>query len=122
MRDYLKRGLRAVLLGILLAVSYAGPAAAEKAVFTSPLVWRGDGKGDYLFEGQGKLKGTRITKAGSIEYLESPGVYEPDIPYLTKGTICGLTANWSFRGEVTMEASVTGDSKGYVPIVFVTRI
>jgi len=93
--------------------AYANP---DEAIFISGLVWRGDGEGDYTFEGNGKLTDAKITKSGSVEATSSTGTYELTSLYTTEGHIYSISANWVFTGEVTLEVSTTSTGKGYIPI------
>jgi len=89
------------------------PVFAETTIFQSPLVWRNDARGDYLFKDNGTLTGTRIGSDGAVEFVSSPATYELLSPYQTKATISGLTATWTFEGRVSLEVSVTGNSADY---------
>ena len=106
-----------VILCSILLYPISAAADPDKATFMSPLVWRGDGEGDYTFAINSQRDGTAIAADGSVAYSSSPGTYELKTPYVTDGTICGISANWSFTGEVTMEVSATGRSEDYVPVI-----
>ena len=83
----------------------------------SNLVYRGDDKGDYAFKDNGKFNGTALTETGSVKYTGTPGTYEWTTPYLTQDSVLSVTVNYLFKGKVTMEISLTGNSKDYVSIV-----
>ena len=100
------------------------PAFAETTIFQSPLVWRNDALGNYLFKDNGKLIGTRVASDGAVEFVSSPAAYELLSPYQTSAAISSLTATWKFEGRVSLEISATGNSADYttvtngVPLVF----
>ena len=85
---------------IALAASPAF-ASPDKATFISGIVYRDDGKGDYTFDEATTCIGNTIELAS---------------PYQTGGEIYEVTANWEFRGQVTMEVSTTGKTSDYVSI------
>jgi hypothetical protein len=111
-------------LFLFFAAGAIQPVFAETAIFQSPLVWRNDGAGDYLFKDNGKLTGTRVTSDGAVEFVSGPATYELLSPYQTSAAISSLAATWRFEGRVSMEVSATGNSADYttvtngVPLIF----
>ncbi|MFH0764506.1 MAG: DUF2341 domain-containing protein [Candidatus Omnitrophota bacterium] len=94
--------------------AYAG---SDKAALVSAVTYRSDGAGACTFKKNGKISGAKINKDGAIECSGSSGSYELSTPIVTDDMVCGITANWSFTGRVTLEVSATGSKKDYVPVV-----
>ncbi len=111
--------MKKTIFYLLLFLGFWSVACANPEIITfqSPLVWRADGTGDYLFKDNGKLSGTRISDDGAIEYVGAPGTYELNSPYATNGIITNIGLTWEFSGQVTMEVSVTGNSADYTKVV-----
>lgn len=105
------------MLGIL-AITVALPSFAfpEMYIFESPVIWRADDQGDYVFKGNGKLQGAKLADDGAVEYAASPGTYELANPYNTEDLVLSVTLNWVFTGKVTMEFSPTGNTNDYIPL------
>jgi len=99
--------------GLLLSSA----SRAEIITLGSSLVWRSDGEGDYLFKGNGALKGVIINADGAVEYTQAPGTYELTSAYMAEGLVINISMSWKFTGEVTMEVSSTGSALDYMPIV-----
>jgi Domain of unknown function (DUF2341) len=106
-------GMTIVFCFVLGAIK---PVFAETVIFQSPLVWRNDALGDYLFKDNGKLTGTRIASDGAVEFVSGPATYELLSAYQTSAAISSLTATWTFEGRVSLEVSATGNSADYTTV------
>jgi len=93
---------------------YADP---DKATTTSYLAWRGDALGDYTFQETCTLTSARIGSDRAAEAPTYQGTIELNSPYITKGAIQNITANWFFTGEVTLQISTTGKPADYIETV-----
>ncbi len=106
----------AILSGDVLAQA---PKIQTKTIFARPLIWRSDWRSDstggYTFTGTA-LADTALAKDGSVVSGAFQGVCELPGYYQADGLITGLSANWSFTGKVTLEVSVTGSAKDYIPV------
>jgi len=89
--------------------------ASNRAIFTKPLIWRADQSADYSFKGAA-FSGTEIAANGVVISSSTEGTCELPNPYKTDAPITSLTANWSFTGKVTLEVSVTGNSRDYMKV------
>jgi hypothetical protein len=75
-----------ILCAIFLVISFSG--YAEVITYNSSIVWRLDDKGDYI-----------LPQYSSNEIQECKEIIE------TKGDIEIITANWKFKGQVSLEVS-----------------
>ncbi|MBN2453757.1 MAG: DUF2341 domain-containing protein [Candidatus Omnitrophica bacterium] len=87
----------------------------RRAVFTQPLIWRSDLSGGFTLKGL-SLSGAEIARDGSVTTGAAPGTCTLPNTYQTEGPITELSAAWKFTGKVTMEVSVTGDSRDYIKV------
>ena len=113
----MKRIMAFTIIALLtLAVPPAYAATPNKAAFSAPLVWRGDGAGTYQLKDM-LLDRVEAAKDGSVRTDSSEGKCEQSSSYETTGLVYSLTATWTFTGKVTMEVTATGNPKDYVPVV-----
>jgi len=87
----------------------------DQATFTAPLMWRAGGDDSDSFK-RVSLSKASLAKDGSVATSGSEGVCELDAPYMTESPMTRLSASWIFTGKVTLEVSVTGNSKDYVRV------
>jgi hypothetical protein len=104
-------------LFVIFAAGTITPVFAETTIIQSPLVWRGDGQGGYLFKDNGNLVGTRIASDGAVQFVSSPATFELLSSIPANADITSLTVTWRFKGRVSMEASVTGNSADYITVI-----
>ena len=99
---------------VAIAAQEAGQATS-KAIFTKPLIWRADQSADYSFKGA-EFSNAEIAANGVVTSSTLEGTCELPNSYKTEAPVTGLTANWSFTGKVTLEVSVTGNSRDYMKV------
>lgn len=92
------------------------PKVQTKTIFARPLIWRSDSTGGYTFTGVALANAT-LSADGSVVSGDSQGFCELPGYHQAEGLITGVSADWSFTGKVTLEVSVTGNAKGYSPVI-----
>jgi len=92
------------------------PKVQTKTIFARPLLWRSDSTGGYTFTGA-TLANAILAADGSVSSSDSQGFCELPGYHQAEGLVTGLSATWSFTGKVTMEVSITGNAKDYLPVI-----
>lgn len=105
----------AAAMMFLTASSLGASEAGNQATFTAPLTWFAGGADNHSFANV-LLSNASMAKDGSVVSGASGGTGELFNPVVTKGQITGLSATWSFTGQVTLEVSVTGNPMNYVRV------
>lgn len=116
-----KLTLLTILAALAIAVVSTDALAQEpkvqtKTIFARPLLWRSDSTGGYTFTGA-TLANAILAADGSVSSSDSQGFCELPGYHQAEGLVTGLSATWSFTGKVTMEVSITGNAKDYLPVI-----